>query len=70
LTDIFPQKQQFSVSERIPTQLPLHMSHIIHSGTSSHIADSMALIVREIFSRTLSFDAGISYTMLMNDFHC
>jgi len=46
------------------------MLHIIHSDTSSHIADSMALIMREIFSRPLSFDAGISCTMLMNDFHC
>jgi len=50
-------------------QLLGHKSHIIHSDMSSHIADSMAVIVCEIFSRPLSFDAGISRTMLMNNFH-
>ena len=47
----------------------MHKSHIIHIDTSSHIADNMALIVCEIFSTPLSFDAGIPCTMLMNDFH-
>ena len=62
-------KHSISMYQTVFLKLPVLRSHIIHSGRSSHVADSMALIVHETFSRHLSFDAGIPYTMLMNDFH-
>ncbi|GFG39388.1 hypothetical protein Cfor_08337 [Coptotermes formosanus] len=41
-------------------KLPAHKPHIIHSDTSSHNADIMALIMHETFSMPLPFDAGIA----------
>jgi len=68
LMDIFPQTQQFHVSQRFPTTSSAQVTQH-HSDMSSHVADSMALTGHEAFRTPLSFDAGIPCTMLMNDFH-
>jgi len=68
LMDIFPQRQQFYISERFPTTSSAQVTQH-HNDLSSHVADSMTLTRHEAFRTPLSFDAGIPCTMLMNDFH-